>query len=213
MRVDEILTYLHPLGGSVTKMLKWKTLAAVILMGSGLVVTSCKSAPDLTKDQALALVQAKYDQTAPAGVNILVNDPGMMEGATAKLWARTKVYPNKLWADFTLTPDGKKVVTLPGGGDVIQWRPDNLDDKKYSIIVTTTVANHLKAKAMGDPQDEMIAGADTAKGADYTEGESLAGVPQVLQDMIANNPENKVSAKKHADFALANGTWSLKSIQ
>lgn len=197
----------------MTKMLKWKTLGAAALVSSALVVSGCKSAPELTKDQALALVQAKYDQTAPVGVNILVNDPGMLEGATAKIWTRTKVYPNKIWADFTLTPDGKKMVTLPGGGDVIQWRPDNPGDKNYSINVTTTVSNHLKARAMGDLQDEMIAGADTAKGADYTEGESLAGVPQVLQDMIANNPENKVAAKKHADFALANGTWTLKSIQ
>jgi hypothetical protein len=78
----------------VRSMLNWKTLGVLFLGISGFVVAGCKSAPDLTSTQALALVQAKYDQTAPVGVNILVNDPGMMSGATAKLWERTKVYPD-----------------------------------------------------------------------------------------------------------------------
>src|SRR6185437_8993427 len=104
--------------GRVTKMLNWKALGLVVVMGAGLVVAGCKSAPELSKDQALKMVQEKYDQTAPVGVNILVDDPGMMQGAKAKLWDRTKVFPNKLWADFKLTAEGKKAVTLPGGGDI-----------------------------------------------------------------------------------------------
>jgi hypothetical protein len=150
---------------------------------------------------------------APVGVNILVDDAGMRQGAVAKLWERTKVYPNRLWADFKLTPEGKKAVKLQNGGDVIEWRPASLEDKTYSIMVTTIAANHLKAREMGDPQDEMLPGADTAKEASYTEGEDLTGVPQVLQDIIANNPLNKVSSKKQADFVLANGAWQLKSIE
>ena len=194
-------------------MVNWRALGAVVLVGSGLVVAGCKSAPELNSAQAQALVQAKYDQTPPTGINILVDDAGMRQGAVAKLWDRTKVYPNRLWADFKLTPDGKKMVVLPGGGDVIEWRPANLEDKTYSIVVTTTAANHLKAREMGDPQDEMLPGAAAAKGASYTEGAVLTGVPQVLQDIIANNSLNKVSSKKQADFVLVNGAWQLKSIQ
>ena len=193
-------------------MLNWKALGVLFLGCSGLVMTGCKSAPELTSTQALALVQAKYDQTAPVGVNILVNDPGMLSGAKAKLWERTKVYPNKLWADFKLTPDGKKAVVLPGGGDVIEWRPASLDDQTYTIVVTTVAANHLRAHDMGDLQDEMMAGADTSKEGKYTEGVNLTGVPQVLQD-IAHNPGNKLSTKKQADFSLTNGAWTLKSIE
>jgi hypothetical protein len=193
-------------------MLNWKALGVLLLGCSGLVVAGCKSAPDLTPTQALALVQAKYDQTAPVPTTILVNDAGMRAGITAKLWDRTKVYPNKLWADFKLTPDGKKAVVLPGGGDTIEWRPENLDDKDYTIVVMTVAANHLRAHDMGDLQDEMMAGADTAKAGKYTEGVNLTGVPPVLQD-IAHNPGNKLSTKKQADFSLTNGAWTLKSIE
>lgn len=193
-------------------MLNWKALGAVVLLGSGLVVAGCKSAPELTKDQALAMVQAKYDQTAPVGVTILVDDAGMRQGITSKLWDRTKVYPNKLWADFKLTADGKKAVVLAGGGDTIEWRPADLNDKTYTVVLTTVAANHLRAHDMEDLQDEMLPGADTAKSGKYVEGVNLTGVPQALQD-IAHNPGNKLSAKRQADFALANGAWTLKSIE
>lgn len=193
-------------------MLNWKTLGVLVGMTSAMIAVGCKSAPDLTPTQALALVQAKYDQTAPAGVNILVDDAGMRQGITAKLWDRTKVYPNKLWADFKLTDEGKKAVTLQGGGDVIEWRPANLDDKNYTIMVTTIAANHLRAHDMGDLQDEMLPGVATAKSGKYTEGVNLTGVPQSLQD-IAHNPGNKLSEKKQADFALVDGAWTLKQIE
>jgi len=194
-------------------MLNWKSFGVVAVMGAGLVVAGCKSAPELSKDQALKMVQDKYDQTAPVGVNVLVNDSGMRLGATAKLWERTKVFPNKLWADFKLTAEGKKAVVLPAGGDTIEWRPASLEDKTYSIVVTTTAANHLRAKDMGDLQDEMLPGADTAKAGKYTEAANLQGVPDTLQHIIAENPLNKVSSKKQADFALENGTWVLKRIE
>ena len=193
-------------------MLNWKTLGVLFLGCSALLVTSCKSAPDLTTTQALALVQAKYDQTAPVGTNILVNDAGMRAGATAKLWDRTKVYPNKLWADFKLTAEGEKVVVLPGGGDLIEWRPTSLDDTNYTIVLTTVAANHLRAHDMGDLQDEMMTGAAPSKEGKYTEGVNLTGVPQLLQD-IAHNPGNRLSSKKQADYALENGAWVLKSIE
>jgi hypothetical protein len=193
-------------------MLNWKALGVLFLGCSTLLINGCKSAPELTKAQALAMVQAKYDQTAPAGVNILVNDPGMLSGAKAKLWERTKVFPNKIWADFKLTADGKKAIVLPGGGEVIEWRPQSADDKNYTIVVTTRAANHLRAKDMGDLRDEAMAGVDTAKSGRYTEVVNLTDVPQMLQD-LARYPGNKLSTKKEADFALVNGTWTLKTIR
>jgi hypothetical protein len=196
----------------VRKMLRMKALMSVVLLGVGLVVAGCKSVPDLTATQALALVQAKYDQTPPAGVNILVDDLGMRQGITGKLWERTKIYPNKFWADFKLTDEGKKAVKLAGGGDVIEWRPSDLEDKNYTYVVTTVAANPLKAHDMGDPQDEMLPGADTAKGAKFTEGVNLTGVPDVLQE-IAHNPGNKLSTKRQADFVYEGGAWKLRSIQ
>lgn len=192
--------------------LQWKVLGAVALLGAGLTFTGCKSAPDLTQTQALALVQADYDHATPQGVSILVNNDGMVQGALAKYWNRTIIYPNKYWADFKLTDEGKKVVKLPAGGDTIQWRPDSLDDKNYMVRMITVQANHLRAHDMGDVSDEMVAGVDTAKGADFTEGVDLTGVPDTLQQ-IAHNPGNKLSAKRHADFALVNGVWTVHSIQ
>lgn len=192
--------------------LKWKTLSGVALLGAGMVLAGCKSAPDLTADQAQALIQAKYDQTAPVGATIVVNDLGMRQGATAKYWDRTKIYPNKIWADFKLTDDGKKVVKLANGSDTIEWRPDSADDTQYSITMTTVAANHLKARNVASVQDEMLPGVSTAKGADYTEAVDLTGVPGPLSD-IAHNPGNQLSTKRHADFALVNGAWTLHGIQ
>ena len=193
------------------KMLRMRTLVAVALLGAGLVVAGCKSVPDLTSAQALALVQAKYDQTPATGVDILVDDLGMRQGITGKLWERKTIYPNKYWADFKLTDEGKKVVKLPNGGDTIEWRPSGLDDKNYTYRITTVAANHLKAHDMSDPQDEMLPGADTAKGAKYTEGVNLTGVPDILQQ-IAHNPGNILSTKRQADFVYQNGAWKLQGI-
>lgn len=188
-----------------------QTLATSALLVAGTLVTGCKSTPELTAAQAQALIQASYDQTAPVGAHIMVNDLGMRQGAMAKYWTRTKVYPNKYWADFTLTDDGKKVLALPDGGDVIQWRPDNPTDDKYSVTLVTVAANHLKAHDVSNIQDEAVAGADAGKGASYTEGINLDGVPQPVQD-IAHNPGNRLSTKRHADFSLEGGNWKLHGI-
>jgi hypothetical protein len=199
-------------GGNVRNRLQWQALGGVVLLGAGMVLAGCKSAPELTQDQAQALIQAKYDQTAPVGATIVVNDLGMREGATAKYWDRTKIYPNKIWADFKLTDDGKKVVKLSDGGDTIQWRPESADDAQYSITMTTVAANHLKARDVGNLQDEMVPGVDTAKGADFSEAVDLTGVPGPLSD-IAHNPGNQLATKRHADFALVNGAWTLHGMQ
>jgi len=189
-----------------------QTLGLLAFMATGTLVTGCKSTPELTSNQAQALIQASYDQTAPVGANIVVNDLGMRQGATAKYWTRIKVYPNKYWADFSLTDDGKKALKLPDGSDVIQWRPDSPSDSKFSITVVTVAANHLKAHDISDIQDEVVPGVQTARGAEFIEGVNLDGVPSALQN-IAHNPGNKLSRKRNADFSLEGGSWKLHDIQ
>ena len=183
-----------------------KVFGVVALMGVGMILTGCKSAPELTSAQAQALIQARYDAKPAVGVNVVVDDLGMRMGATAKYWDRATIYPNKFWADFKLPPDGKKALKLQNGSDVIKWRPDNADDKNYSIIVVTVAANHLKAHDVQDPQDDA-----GGKGASFTEAVNLDGVPDALQQ-IAHNPGNKLSSKRQAEFALDGGAWKLVSI-
>jgi hypothetical protein len=196
----------------VKKAVKLLSLGAVALLSAGVFLAGCKSAPDLTQADALKLIQAKYDQVDPAGTTITVDDLGMRQGVTAKFWDRTTVYPNKYWADFTLTADGKKAIKLPGGGSVIQWRPESATDKNYSITVVTVVANHLKAHDVTNLQDEVLPGVTTAKGATFTEAANMDGVPNALQN-IAHNPGNKLSSKRQADFSFEGGAWKLHSIE
>lgn len=191
----------------MTKAVKMQALGALVLLGAGLWMAGCKSAPELTQAQALAMIQAKYDQTPAAPINITVNSAGMVQGATAKYWFETKRYPNGYWGDFTITPDGKKALKLLNGGDVIQWRPDSPTDAKFVVVIQTLVTNHLKARDVGQVQtvgDSMIAS--------FTEDVNLDGVPEPLQNM-AHNPGNKLSALRQATFVLVNGAWSLQSIE
>src|ERR1039458_6742020 len=102
-------------GGNVKNAVKLQVLVVLVSLGAGLWMAGCKSAPELTQAQALTMIQAKYDQTPAAPVGITVNDTGMQQGGNAKYWIETTRYPNGYWADFTLTPDGKKVLTLAGG--------------------------------------------------------------------------------------------------
>jgi len=191
----------------VKNAVKVNVLLTLAIIGAGLVLAGCKSAPPLAQDQALAMIQAKYDATPAVGANITVNNDGMVQGATAKYWGRTTIYPNKYWADFTLTPDGKKLVKLTGGGDVIKWRPESPTDKKYSIVVITVAANHLKARDIKDVQD-----VGKTKTVLFTEGVDLTGVPAPLVS-IAHNPGNQLSTTRQADFVLDGDAWKLQSIE
>ena len=187
---------------------KVNVLLALAIMGAGMVLAGCKSAPELTQAQALAMIQAKYDATPAVGANITVNNDGMVQGATAKYWNRTTIYPNKYWADFTLTPDGKKVIKLASGGDMIKWRPDSPTDAKYSIVVVTVTGNHLKARDIKDIQDAVGGG----KTVTFTEGVDLTGTPAPLVG-IAHNPGNQLSTTRQADFVLDGGAWKLQSVE
>ena len=186
--------------------LKVNVLLVLAIMGAGLFFAGCKSAPELTQAQALAMIQAKYDATPAVGANIIVNNDGMVQGATAKYWNRTTIYPNKYWADFTLTPEGKKVVKQASGGDVIKWRPESPTDKNYSVVMVTVAANHLKALDIKDVQD-----VGKTKTVTFTEGVDLTGVPDALVG-IAHNPGNQLSTTRQANFVLDGGAWKLDSI-
>jgi len=187
--------------------MKMQALGALVILGAGFWVTGCKSAPELTQAQALAMIQANFNQAAPTPINITVNDQGMQQGVSAKYWFETKRYPNGYWGDFTITPDGKKVLKLVSGGDVIQWRPDSPTDRNFTVEVQTLVANRLKARDVGD-----IQGIEDTRIASFTEDLDYTGIPDALQS-IAHNPGNKPSTKRQATFVLTNGAWTLKSIE
>ena len=195
-------------GGKLKNTVKVNALIALAFLGAGMTVSGCKSAPPLSQNDAMSMIQANYNSAPAAGLNIVVDGNGMVQGATAKYWNRTKVYPNKYWADFTLTPDGKKAVKLADGSDTIKWRPDSPTDTKFMVTVMTVAANHLKAKDLGDIQD---VGSKT-KTVSFTESVDLTGVPDPLQSM-AHNAGNKLSTARTADFTLDNGAWKLQSVE
>ena len=199
-------------GGNVKNAGKMKVLGGLAILGAGLLLNGCKHVPDFTAANAQALIQADYDSKQAAGALIKIDDRGLRQGLTANYWKLTKVYPNKMWADYTLTDDGKKVLTLQGGGDVIQWRPDQIASASPHFYVVTMAAKPFNAKDVQDPQDEVLPGVATAKSAVFNESVDLTGVPAALSE-IAHNPGNTLSSKKTANFELANGAWKLHSIE
>lgn len=174
-----------------------------------MVTAGCKSAPELSKDSAQALIQAQYDHQPPTGITITVDKLGLQQGLTAGYWKLTKVYANQRWADYTLTPEAKKIMKLEKGGDVIEWRPEA--DGEFHFLVVTTSPIPYKAKDIQDPQDETLPGVQTSKSVSYTESMSLDGIPKPLQD-IAHNPGNKLSSKRQADITYDGGAWKLHGI-
>jgi hypothetical protein len=191
----------------VKNAVKIQTLAALVLLGAGGFLAGCKPAPELTQDQAKAMIQAKYDKDPGTIFNIAVDDVGMQKGVHANYWLGVKRYPNGYWGDFKLTPDGVKVVKLPSGGDTIQWHPDTPKDPRYSIVVIPLVTSKLKTRNIGDVQ--TIADTRTVT---YMEDVDLSSLPAPLQS-IADNPFNKLSTKRVATFTLVDGAWTLKSIE
>lgn len=186
---------------------KLLVLGMLSFLGAGLLMSGCKSAPELTKADAQAMIQAKYDQTPAVGASISVDQTGLARGVTAKYWERTKLYPNRFWGDFTLTPEGKKALTLQKGGDVIEWHPGNAGDKNYAVVVVTAVANHLKAEDVSDPQDDM----GGTKSVSFEETVNLDGVPTDLK-VMSDGAGNRLSSKHMATFALDSGAWKLQAI-
>ena len=187
------------------KTVLMSALGSCALLGAGLLLTGCK--PDLPVAGAQAMIQAEYDHRPAAAVNITIDETGLRQGVTANYWLMTKLYPNKYWADFQLTPEGKKVVKLPAGGDTFQWRPESLTDKRFTLVISTVAATHLKARDLQDLQDEV-----GGKSVVYNEAVGLEGVPDALAN-IAHNASNKLASKHTADFVIEGGAWKLKGIE
>lgn len=186
---------------------KMQALVALALLGTGLVVAGCKSAPELTKQQAQSLIQAKYDATPGAPIDINVNDRGMQQGVTAGYWLGVKRYPNGYWADLKVTPAGLKAFKLLSGKDIIEWRPLSPQDPRYAIAVTSLTDAKMKADNLGDIQDD-----GSNKTVSFSELMDLSALPAPLAE-IAHNPGNRLSTKRVATFVLNNGTWALQSIE
>jgi hypothetical protein len=70
----------------------------------------------------------------------------------------------------------------------------------------TIQTTHPKAQNMSEVTD-----LGDGKTADYTEAKDLSGLPPALQGII-RNPPNVLSLRKHANFALVNGAWTVSSI-
>jgi hypothetical protein len=190
----------------VKNAVKMQALCAFVLLGAGWLLAGCKSAPPLTADQATSLIQANYDQSPGQPFNITVDDRGMQLGVNAKYWAGTRRFPNGYWGDFQLTPDGKKVVKLPDGTDVIHWRPESPNDPHYAATVIPLMPSHLKAHNVGDVQT-----VGDQRTVSFTEYVDLTGMPDPLQT-IAHEPGNKLTTTRQATFVLTNGAWTLKSV-
>lgn len=184
-----------------------QTLVALALFSAGWVLAGCKSAPDLTSDQAKTMIQADYDHNAGSPFDISVDDRGMQQGVTAKYWVGVKRYPNGYWGDFKLTDDGKKVIKLPNGGDTIQWRPEGPTDPNYVFVVESVALSHKKARNVGDVQSL----GDT-RVVTLMEDVDLSALPAPLQ-AIAQTPVNKLTSQRQATFVLTNGAWTLKSVE
>ncbi|MGA3009386.1 MAG: hypothetical protein ABSD72_03920 [Terracidiphilus sp.] len=186
---------------------KMFVLGVLGLLSAGLILNGCKSGPELTQANAQALIQAKYDQSPAASINIAVDEKGLKTGVDSNYWARTKLFPNRFWADFTLTPEGKKWVKLASGGDVIQWRPENAGDRNFSVVIVTLATHPVKVHDVGDPQDEV----GGTKSVSFVETPSLDGVPNPLQSISAG-PGNKLSNRHIATFVVDGGAWKLQGI-
>jgi hypothetical protein len=184
-------------------------LGAMALLGAGLLVfAGCKSAPPLTQQDALAMVQAKYDKAPAEPISFVISDLGMRKGIVAKYWAETKKYPNGYWADFKVTPDGAKVVKVSSSDNTIQWHPASSSDKTYVVAASTVPTVHHKIKDMSSLED---AGSGV-KTATYSEIDVLDALPSGLRDII-EDPNNKISTKRTAIFSLVDNKWQLQSIQ
>lgn len=156
------------------------------------------------------MIQADYDKRPAEPAVIAVDDMGLKQGLN-KLWKLTKVYPNMRWADYTLTDEGKKAVKLQNGGNVIEWRPEQ-GNNDFHFFISTVQANKLKMKDLQEEHDDIVAGVDHAKSADFTEVYDWTGIPDTVQT-ISHNAINKLSTKRTAEFELTGGAWRLHAIK
>jgi hypothetical protein len=192
---------------SVLKLQLW----GVLIIGVGLAMSGCKSAPPLTEADAQKLIQAYYDQQPPEPVHIYVDYTGLKQGTDGKYWKVVKVFPaNKNWGDLDLTDEGKKVFKLDDGSTTIHWRPD--EQNKGHFYVSTVQANHAKISEVSEPQDDVVPGVDTAKSSKFTTTANLDGLPDPVKQM-AHVVGNILTQRHTADFALEGGNWKVHTIR
>lgn len=192
------------------KKLRIYALGALAFAVAGLLFTGCKSAPELSKDSAQALIQSHLDSQSPSGITIMVDKMGLQQGLSAGYWKLTKIYPKQAgWADYTLSPQGQKVLKLSSGGNVIEWRPGG--DGEYHFLIQTITANTMRAKDVQNPQNEILPDAKHAKSVRYTESVNMDGIPEPLQNM-AHNAGNRLSSKRQADLSYEGGSWKVHGI-
>ena len=192
-------------------VVNFRFLSAVLVMGAGLAVTGCKSAPHLTQDDAQKLIEAYYAQQPPEPIHVYVDYTGLKQGIDAKYWKVGKVFPaNKNWGDLDLTDEGKKVYKLDDGSTTIHWRPD--DQNKGHFYLTTVQATQPKINEVADPQDDVVPGVDTAKSCKFTANSNLEGMPDTVKQM-AHDVGNILTERKTAEFALDNGSWKVHAIR
>jgi len=193
---------------SVRKVQFW---GAVLIAVTGLATTGCKSTPPLSQDDAQKLIQAYYDQQPPEPVHIYVDYTGLKQGVDAKYWKVTHSYAaNKNWGDLDLTDEGKKTFKLEDGSSTIHWRPD--DQNKGHFYITTVQATHPKISEVGEPQDDVVPGVDTAKSCKFTRTDNLEGMPDTAKQM-AHDVGNSLTQRHTADFALEGGAWKVHAIR
>ncbi len=193
---------------SALKMQLW---GAVLIMGLGLAVTGCKSAPELTQAQAQKLIQDYNDQQPPVHIHVYVDYTGLKQGVDAKYWKVVKAFPaNKYWGDLDLTDEGKKVYKLDDGSSTIHWRPD--EQNKGHFYVDTVQGSHPKISEVSEPQDDVVPGVETAKSCKFTATANLDGMPDTVKTM-AHDTGNILTNRHTAEFALENGIWKVHAIR
>ena len=199
-----------PREGVMRKIMGSSLLGITALAGT--IFAGCNMAPNLDQEGARQLIQAHYASLAPVPIVIMVNRTGLKQGIDAKYWKLTKVYPNNSWADYTLTPEGKQVLALQAGGDVIQWRPDQNGFAHF--FVATAVATHPRVVNVEPVEDDVIPNVPKAKSTWFVEAADFTGVPMPLQD-IAHNPgnTNTFSTRRQVEFALEGGVWKVHEIR
>lgn len=189
----------------------WQFMGAVLILGAGLAVTGCKSVPELTQSDAQKLIQAYYDQQAPEPVHVYVDYTGLKQGVDAKYWKVVKAFPaNKNWGDLDFTDDGKKAYKMDDGTTTIHWRPD--EQNKGHFYLNTVQSSHPKISEVGDPQDDVVPGVETAKSCKFTRTDNLEGMPNTVTQM-AHDVGNSLTQRRTAEFALDNGNWKVHDIR
>jgi len=132
-----------------------QALGALAFLGAGLLLTGCKTAPELTQANAQALIQAKYDQTPAVGVSIAWTNWGLGRAWRPSIGSGPSSIPTDS-GRLHANPRGQEGAQAAKWGRCDPVAPESAEDKHFSVIVVTVAANHLKAHDVKEPQDEIL---------------------------------------------------------